>query len=134
MSEPLPARVRWARIALAVAAPLFAAALLGQVLLAGLGVFVGPGWFLRHAAFVHAFEWLSPLAVLFAHLGRSTRGVKVLAWITVALLYIQYMTADFRLVPARQRFAALHVVSAMVLFWVAVELARGALAAVRRPA
>lgn len=120
----VPARVRGARIALAIAASLFALAVLAQVLTAGLAVFANPGWWPRHTAFVHAFEWLSPLAVLLAYVARSPRGDKVLAWLTVVLLFLQYFTAGLRLTPGRQPLAAVHAVTAVLLFWSAAELAR----------
>jgi hypothetical protein len=45
---------RPARRALAVTGWLLSAAILGQVLTAGLAVFARPGWWLRHRDFVHA--------------------------------------------------------------------------------
>ena len=130
--SPLPPRVRWSRAALVAVAWLFAAAVLGQIFLAGRGVFVGASGWEAHKSFIHAFEWLSPIAVLLAYLGRAPRAAKWLAWGTVALLFLQYVTADFRLVPARQPWAALHPVSGALLFWTAVELARQVRAASRR--
>ena len=129
--EPLSRRVRWSRAALAAAAWLFAAAVLVQIFLAGRGVFVGPRGWEEHKTFIHAFEWLSPLAVLLAYLARAPRGAKWLAWLTVALLFLQYTFADLRLEPARQPWAALHPANGALLFWVATELARRATRTVR---
>ena len=103
--------------------------MLGQFLTAGLGVFVAPGWWARHRDFVHAFEWLAPLAVVLAYLGRVPRGAKVAAWLTVVLLFLQYATAGFRGSAGRVGLAALHPVGAALLFWAATELARRATAA-----
>ena len=122
---------RGARRALPLVAGAFAAALLVQVLTAGLGVFVGPGWWVRHRDWVHAFEWLSPLAAGLAHAGGAPRGVKALAWATVALLFLQYVTVGMRERPGLAALAALHPVSAVLLFWSAVELARRARAHAR---
>ena len=121
-----PGRVTWARRALATTAWLLAAALLAQVLTAGLAVFADPGWWARHLTFVHAFEWMAPLAVVLAYVARARRATKVLAWLTVVLLYVQYATAGLRATAGRQRWAALHAVSAVLLFWTAAELARHA--------
>jgi hypothetical protein len=129
-----PPRVRWSRAALAVVTWLFAAAVLGQVFLAGRGVFVGPSGWEAHKSFIHAFEWLSPLAVIIAYVARAPRGVKWLAWLTVALLFLQYTFADLRLEPARQPWAALHPVNGVLLFWTATELARRATRAARTDA
>jgi len=124
--SPLPPRVRWSRTALAVAAWLFAAALLAQIFLAGRAAFGAPGYWIRHKSFVHAFEWLSPLAVLLAYLARASRRAKWMAWLTVLLLLAQYVTAGLPRTPAGQPWAALHPVTGVLLFWAATELARGA--------
>lgn len=120
------ARVRWARVALVVVAACLALGVIAQVLVAGLGVFAGAGWWPRHRAFVHAFQWLAPIALVLAYLARAARATKVLAWLAVALLWLQYTTAELRLRPDRAGWAALHPVGAMLLFWVATELARRA--------
>ena len=114
----------WARWALAATAALLAAGVVVQVFYAGLASFVGPGWWLRHRSFVHAFEWASPLAVALAYAARASRAAKSLAWGTVALLLAQYVTAGLRERGGQQSIAAVHAVTAMVLFWTAVELAR----------
>lgn len=135
-ARPAVARQRLAaaaRTALVVVAWLFAAGVLGQALSAGLAVFVGPGYWARHRAFVHTFEWLSVAAVVLAHVGRTPRAVKVAAWLTVVLLFAQYATAHMLERPGRERLAALHPVSAMFLFWTAAELVRGAMRARRVP-
>lgn len=119
-----PARV--ARRMLPSVAWLFAAALLVQVLTAGLAVFVGPGWWIRHREWVHAFEWLSVVVVVLAHIGRSLRSVILLAWATVVLLFVQYATIGVRERGGPLALAALHPVSAVLLFWTSVELARRA--------
>ena len=119
-------RVAAARAALVAVALLLAAGVLGQILLAGLGVFAGPGWWARHRDFVHAFEWLAPLAVVVAHLARAPRGTKVLAWLTVGLLFLQYATAGTLGTAGRAGLAALHPVVATLLFWAAADLARRA--------
>jgi hypothetical protein len=125
------ARVRWSRWALAAAAWLFVAGLLAQTLTAGRAAFVGPQWWVRHRDLVHTFEWLSPLAVVLAHAGRTTRATKWLAWLTVLGLLVQYVTAGLRSTPSRLSWAALHAVSALLLAWVAIELARHATRLVR---
>jgi mercuric ion transport protein len=118
--------VRWARWLLALDAWLLVLSLLGQAYAAGMAVFANPAWWPRHVAFVHAFQWLSPLALVLAFVARAPRSVKALAGITVALLWLQYTTADMRLREATHAWAALHPVSAILLFWTATELARRA--------
>jgi hypothetical protein len=116
-----PGRVRWGRRALAAVAWLFVAGVMAQMLWAGRAIFVGPQWWVRHRDFVHAFEWLAPLAVVLAYVARAARATKWLAWVTVALLFLQYTTAGFR---ARDpRWAALHTVTAGLLVWASIDLA-----------
>jgi len=122
----LTRRVAVARQALAVTGWLLAAAVLVQIFLAGRAVFTGPDWWQRHRAFVHTFEWLSPLAVVLSYAARATRATKVLAWLTVVLLFVQYATAGTQSSLGRIGLAAIHPVSAVLLFWCAVELARRA--------
>ena len=115
-----------ARQALPVVGWLLAAAVLAQIFLAGRAVFVGPDWWQRHRAFVHSFEWLSPLAVVLAYVARATRPAKLLAWLTVVLLFFAYATAGGQSSLGRAGIAALHPVIAALLFWSSVELARRA--------
>ena len=119
-------RVVIARKALAITGWLLAAAVLAQIFIAGRAVFVGPDWWQRHRAFVHTFEWLSPLAVLLAWLARASRATKLLAWLTVVLLVLEYATAGWQSSLGRLGLATLHPVIAALMFWTAVELARRA--------
>ena len=119
-------RVVVARRALAITGWLLAAAVLVQVFLAGRAVFVGPDWWQRHRAFVHTFEWLSPLAVILAWLGRASRATKGLAWATVVLLFLEYATAGWQSSLGRLGLATLHPVIALLLFASAIEMARRA--------
>ena len=120
----MPTRIVIARRVLAASGWLLAAAVLVQIFLAGRGVFVGPDEWARHRGFVHAFEWLSPLAVLLAYLAHSTRAVKSLAWLTVLLLFLEYATAGTTSSLGHRGLAALHPAIAALMFWAAVELAR----------
>lgn len=113
-----------ARRLLPLVAWLLALAVLLQALTAGLGVFHTPGWWSSHRTWVHAWEWLSVLAVMLAYVGRAVRTVKLLAWATVVLLFVQYATVGMRTRSGLEGLAALHTVGALALFWVAVELGR----------
>lgn len=115
-----------ARWTLLIVAWTFVAALFAQLFVSGLAVFVGPGYWLRHLAWVHAFQWFAPAALVLALLGRSSRAVKILSVLTLVLLSLQYTTADFRLVESRRMWAALHPVGGFLLLWIAIDLARRA--------
>ena len=125
-------RVAIARQALAITGWLLAAAVLAQIFLAGRAVFVGPDWWQKHRDFVHTFEWLSPLAVILAYLARVSRATKLLAWLTVVLLFLEYATAGWQSSLGRLGLAALHPTIAALLFWAAIEMARRAGADQRR--
>jgi mercuric ion transport protein len=116
---------RW-RLALAVTAWLFAACVLAQIALAGLGIFAGPSWWPRHRAFVHTFEWLTVVIFALTFAARATSAIKWLAAALLALLSLQYTFIEQRLVPARSGWAALHVVGAVLIFWIATEIGRRA--------
>ena len=47
----------WSQRALVVVAWLLVVCTVGQIFLAGLAVFVGPQWWLRHREFVDGFAW-----------------------------------------------------------------------------
>jgi putative tricarboxylic transport membrane protein len=128
----LTRRVAAARQLLVIVGWLLAAAVLVQIFLAGRAIFVSPDLWQQHRTFVHTFEWLSPLAVVLVYLGRTARLTKVLAWLTVVLLFLQYATAGTQSSLGRAGLAAIHPVSAVLLFWAAVELARRARADQRR--
>ncbi|HEX2779835.1 MAG TPA: DUF6220 domain-containing protein [Gemmatimonadaceae bacterium] len=119
-------RVVVARRALEVAGWLLALAVLAQIFIAGRAVFVGPDWWKQHRGFVHAFEWLSPLAVVLAHLGRGSRATKGFAWLTVVLLFLEYATAGTTSSLGHRGLAALHPAIAALMFWASIELARRA--------
>jgi hypothetical protein len=127
--SPLSRPAHWARRGLVLDAWLLVLALLGQLYTAGMAVFANPGWWARHRELVHGFQWLVPIALVLAFVGRSSRAVKGLAGIALVLLFLQYTTADLRLAAATQRLAALHTVTAALLFWAATELARRTLRA-----
>lgn len=119
-------RVVIARQALAITGWLLAAAVLAQIFIAGRAIFLGPDWWQRHRAFVHTFEWLSPLAVILAWLAHASRATKLFAWLTVVLLFLEYATAGWQSSLGRLGLATLHPVIAALLFWTSVELARRA--------
>jgi len=128
----LTRRVVVARQALTITGWLLAAAVLAQIFLAGRAIFVGPDWWQKHRAFVHTFEWLSPLAVVLAYLARTSRSTKVFAWLTIVLLFLEYATAGWQSSLGRLGLATLHPMIAALMFWASIELARRAGADQRR--
>jgi hypothetical protein len=124
--SPLPVR-----IAFAVGAWAFVAAIVLQVFFAGIGVFTtGSDRFSLHVG----FGWLLPLVPLVVLLlaavagaGRTTGLSALLLLLVVIQMALPAMRGDLPLV------AALHPVNALVIFAVALVVARRATALARQP-
>ncbi|HET9344493.1 MAG TPA: DUF6220 domain-containing protein [Candidatus Limnocylindrales bacterium] len=110
--------------ALAVVAWLFAACVLVQVFLAGLGVFDGPQRFELHRNFGYLFGWLTLVMVIIAAVGRLGRvliGLSLLALVQFALQSVFILFRED--LPA---IAALHPVNGVLLLIVAIAIGRRA--------
>lgn len=113
-----------ARTAYRVATGLFLVAVLGQVFLAGLGVFAHPLNFKTHIIMGGVLYGLSALMWILAALGRQPLETTRLNGILFGVLTLQGMLPHlWGIIPA---LAALHPVNAFVIFWIAVILARRA--------
>jgi hypothetical protein len=115
----VPARIRHARRAYRLLAWLFAACVVIQVFVAGLAIFVSPAQWASHRAFVHIFELLPLVMLVLAFVGRLPVRTRWLTAAVFGMLILQYATANSGGV-----LAALHPVTALLLFWAAVTLAR----------
>ena len=133
-SSPSIPRVYWARRVLFVDACLLLIGWLGQVVTAGAAVFVDPVFWRMHLAFVPWVEWLLPLALVLAFVGRMPRAPKVLCVLGLVFLMVQYVTAGLPEGSPWHGAAAIHPLSAFALFWVTIELARRVWPEVRRAA
>jgi Family of unknown function (DUF6220) len=110
------------RRAFAVVAWLFVACLVVQFFLVGLDVFEALGDSELHRDFAYTYGWLAPVLVLLAGLAGVPRRVLVLS---VALLVLYAVQTYLPLMAdALPGVAAVHAVNALLVFWVAVRLAR----------
>jgi hypothetical protein len=117
-----------ARIAYRVVAGLFLVGVLGQVFLAGLGIFAHPANFVTHVAMGAVLHGLSTLMWILAALGRQPLQTIRLNGVLFGVLTLQGLLPHLRgVIPA---LAALHPVNALVIFWIALMLARQAQALV----
>jgi hypothetical protein len=115
-------RVIWGRRAFIVLAWLFASCVAIQVFFAGLAIFNGPTWWGTHTAFVHAFEFLPLLMLIAAFVGNLPARAKWLSLAAFALIGVQFALVELaRSLPA---LGALHPVNALLIFWLAISLAR----------
>jgi uncharacterized protein DUF6220 len=110
--------------ALAVVAWLFAACIVVQVFLAGMGVFDGPERFETHRDFGYLFGWLTLVMLIIAAVGRLGRVLIGLSALTLLQFFLQSVFILFREdLPA---VAALHPVNGMLLLVVSLVIGRRA--------
>jgi len=110
---------RWAAAAYRVMGVLFAAAVTVQIFLAGLAVFTSAERWQWHTSFVHAFEGLPLFMLIVAFAGRLPARLRWAAGAQLLLIVVQYATANMG-----GSVAAIHPVSATVIFWLAVTSLR----------
>ena len=119
----MPARSR-ARTALAVVAAVFAALILVQVFLAGLGVFSSPGSFITHRDFGYVIGWFTLVILILAVVGRL--GRKVIGLAVVGLVQMALQSVFILLRKDFPAVAALHPVNGVLLLMVVSVIARAA--------
>ncbi len=113
-----------AQTAYRVASGLFLVGVLGQVFLAGLGIFAHPANFVTHVYLGAVLHGLATLMWILAALGRQPLETTRLNGVLFGVLALQGLLPNLRgIVPA---LAALHAVNALVIFWIALVLARRA--------
>ena len=120
---------RWARRGVVIAAWLFVAGVVGQVFLAGLGVFGVPtGDFSTHRGFGYLVGWLTLVVLVLAIAGRLPRRDIALA----VLLLIQFALQSV-FVAIRDEYpavAALHPLNGFLILLVGIVIARDARASI----
>jgi hypothetical protein len=115
--------VQYARVAYRGVIWLFVACVVGQVFLAGVGVFVGGDAFELHRTFGYTFFWLALLLPLLAWAGRLGRRTILLGFAVTVLFILQSVFVALR--TDMPYLAALHPVNALAIFWLSFSLARG---------
>jgi len=109
-------------VAYTVVAYLFAVAIGVQVFLAGMSVFVGATWWLRHVLFGHIFGTFTVLLILLAFAARFPRRLLLLSALPLVLYMLQYGFITWAGPLGLTALSALHPVNALALFWVALSL------------
>jgi hypothetical protein len=116
-------RRRPGRLLALVLAVLSAAAIVVQVFLAGLNVFLAPRWWSAHIAFGHSIgPLLIALAVTIWLAGLPARA----RWLSLAMVLLfglQYNVRGLASLLQAPYLIPLHAVNALALFWIAVTLA-----------
>jgi len=113
--------VRFVRLAFFYLASALALCVIAQVFIAGLAVFVNPLNWVRHINFVHYFEGLPPLLLILSFFGRLPTKLRWQSAGLIGLIFIQYFTANVR--DVLPWASAAHPVTAMLLFWLALQIA-----------
>lgn len=109
---------RFAGIIFVVLAIVFALSVTIQVFLAGMSVFMNPIHWSKHVIFVHIFEYLPLLMLMFGFIGRLQAKLLWQSAACFALLIVMYFTAN--IISVAPVAAAFHPVAALVLFGLAV--------------
>ena len=120
---------RWARCGVVIVAWLFVAGVVGQVFLAGLGVFGVPtGDFSTHRGFGYLVGWLTLVVLVLAIAGRLPRRVIGLAVLLLILFALQSVFVAVR--DEYPAVAALHPLNGFLILLVGIVIARDARASI----
>ena len=111
-----------ARVVHLVLSVLFIAGLVGQVFLAGLGVFDGPARFATHRDWGYLLELFPVLLLIAGLVGRMGRRLAILAVAEFGLFILQSVFIAFR--ESTPAVAALHPVNGFLILLIAIVIAR----------
>jgi hypothetical protein len=118
-------------LGLAAAAWLFVGCIVIQTFLVGLDVFAKLGGSV-HRDFAYLYGWLAPILVLLANVARAPAPIRYLTLVLLGLFAAQTVLPSLRdQVPV---MAALHTVNALLIFGLAVVLARRVMSWIRSDA
>lgn len=90
--------VRFVRMAYVFLAAFFAICVIVQIFIAGLAIFVDPIHWSGHTLFIHLFDTLPLLLLLFSFLGRLPKRMRWQSAGLFGLIYMMYFTANIRVV------------------------------------
>lgn len=113
-------RVRISRFAFMILGWAMVVCVVAQTFIAGLAIFNDPSHWSGHVIFVHIFEYIPLLMLLFSFLGRLPKAMKWLSFVLFGLIFFQYFTANM---PAA---GALHPVIALGLIVMSISVAKRA--------
>lgn len=91
-----------------------------RTFLAGMAIFSNPMYWTKHIVFVHLFEILPILMLIFAFAGRLPKTLRWQSAGLLGLIFAQYFTANMK------SAAALHPVIALIIFSVSWIVAKQA--------
>lgn len=109
-NEKLSGFTRISRIVFILLSFVLAACILLQTFFAGAAIFTDPAIWRYHVNFVHFFEFIPILMLVFAFCGKLPNGFKWISGALLLLLFAQYATAH---IPT---ISAIHPVIALLYF------------------
>ena len=112
----------FARQAHPIVGALFAACVVIQVFLAGLGVFADPRSFITHREFGYVFGLLTLALLVLALIGREPRRVTGLSALLLLLFALQSVFIALR--TSSPEIAALHPLNGFLILFVAITVSR----------
>lgn len=112
----------FARQAHPIVGGLFAACVVIQVFLAGLGVFADPRSFITHRDFGYLFGFLTLALLVLALVGREPRRVTGLSALLLLLFALQSVFIALR--TSAPEIAALHPLNGFLILFVAITVSR----------
>ena len=121
-AEPGPSLPSRLGLALAALAWLFVACVAIQFFLVGLLVFHAEPWTGLHREFAYTYGWLTPILVLLAMSSAGSPRARRLALALLVLFAIQTFLPLLK--GAAPWIAAIHAPNALLVAWLAVQLAR----------
>ncbi len=107
-------RARFSKFVFMLLSWVFVACIVLQTLFAGMAIFNSPDHWSRHVSFVHFFEFVPLLMLIFAFAGRLPKGIKWSCLAMFAMIFFQYMSAH---VPAAGAFHPVMALALIVLSW-----------------
>ena len=113
-------RVKFSKFVFMVLSWGMVACIVLQTMLAGMAIFDDPDHWSQHEMFVHFFEFLPLLMLIFAFTGKMPKGTKWSCLAIFVMIYLQYMTAHL------PKAGAFHPVMALALIVLALHVALNA--------
>lgn len=120
----MTAGVRYSRYAYVILTIIiFAACVMAQVFLAGAAIFGNPEYWKMHTTFIHFFEFVPIIIFVLAFAGQLKGNLRWMPLGLMVLILVQYATANMADL-ASGFIAAVHPVTGMILFMIAMILVR----------
>ncbi|GIP31815.1 DUF6220 domain-containing protein [Paenibacillus sp. J2TS4] len=96
---------------------LLAACVVIQIFIAGMAVFTSPSYWHNHIVFIHLFEFIPILMLIFSFTGHLPHSLRWMSAALFVMIFAQFFTANLT------GAGAFHTVIAAAMFWLALHVA-----------